>query len=159
MTEHKNTKRRALLIGLPVAAAILVGGAGAAYAADNSGGATPAPSGSTSSEQSDSGQHETADPKPSYTSSVTTTATESNGNEAAADLALTKLAKIDVAAAAQAGAQAVSGGSVTGVELKNEGGNVVYAVEVVTQTEQTEVIVDAGNGSVLAQTVEQADSN
>lgn len=160
------TKRRAALIGLPVAAALLLGTGGltaAAYAAD-----TPQPASSSStatgadhegSDTAGDGQKDASDAKPSYTSSVTTAATEGSGSEAAADLAIAKLAKIDLTAAAKAAGSAVPGGTVTGIQLENEGGNVVYVAEVVTQTQQTEVVVDAGNGGVLAKTVEHDDGN
>lgn len=158
MTENKITKRRALLIGLPVTAALLLGGVGVAYAADSGSSASPNPSATSDSEQADSSQHDTSDAKPSYTSSVTTTATEDSGSEASADKALAGLAKIDLAAAAKAGEGAVSGSTAVGVELGNESGNVVYTVEVVTATEKTEVVIDAGNASVLAKTVEHDDA-
>lgn len=126
------TRKRLLpiAIALPVSGAVLLGGAGIAYAAT---------SGDTNGSDT-----------PSYHSSITTTAKEDSGNEAAAGLALTKAAKIDLTQAARAGAGAVPGGAPTSVELTNEGGNVVYSVTVVTSSKQTDVIIDAGNGKVLA---------
>lgn len=110
-----------------------------------------------SSEKHDAGDKGNND-KPTYTSSVKTAVKDDSGNEAANDLAVAKLAKIGLGEAAQKGAGAVSGGTAVGVELENEGGNVVYQVDVVTQTEKHEVIVDAGNGNVLANTVDHEDS-
>lgn len=123
------TRKRFLpvLIAVPVTGAALLGVMGVAHAATN--------------DSSD---------KTTYQSSIKTTAKEDSGNEAAADLALTKSAKIDLAQAARAGAGAVPGGAATSVELTNEGGNVVYEVKVVTATAETDVIVDAGNAKVLA---------
>lgn len=131
------TRKRLLPVAivLPVAGAVLLGGAGFAYAST-----TGATNGSDT---------------PSYHSSITTKATGESGNEAAADLALTEAAKIDLAQAARAGAAAVPGGSPTSVELTNEGGNVIYTVTVVTSKKETDVIIDAGNAKVLATQVDQ----
>ncbi len=123
---------RPVLIAVPITGAVLLGAAGIAHAATNG--------------NSD---------KPNYQSSITTTANEDSGNEASADLALTKAAKIDLAQAARAGAAAVPGGAATSVELTNEGGNVVYSVTVATSTTETDVIVDAGNAKVLTKQVDQ----
>lgn len=82
-------------------------------------------------------------------SSVTlpTTKYASDAEEAKA---LAEAAKIGFDKAAEAARAAVSG-TVTEVELDNKHGSVVYEVEVVTDTGDVEVIVDAGNGNVLAQ--------
>ncbi|TWP38605.1 PepSY domain-containing protein [Leekyejoonella antrihumi] len=132
-------KRRIVMLTLPVTGAALLGGAGWASATGHVGG--------------DAGDHV------AYHSSVTTRATGDSGNEGADDLALSKLAKVDLAQAARAGAHAIPGGTVTGVELANEGGNVVYTVNVATATAQTEVIIDAGNGRVLAQNTEHGNDH
>lgn len=155
MNQRTLTGRRLALVGLPAAAALVLGTAGFAYAAENT---TSARSSSSSTSQTgqhgdhDGGDH--AEAKPSYRSSVTTTAKEDAGDGTAAELALAKLAKIDLGAAAKAGASAVPDGSAIDVSLENEAGNVVYAVDVVTPSQETEVVVDAGTGAVLAKTAE-----
>lgn len=125
------TRKRLLpiAIAVPITGGVMLGVAGFAHAAT---------AGTGSSD------------KPTYQSSIKTTTKEDSGNEAAADLALTKVAKIDLLQAAQAGAAAVPGGAATSIELTNEGGNVVYSVTVATSTKETDVIVDAGNAKVLA---------
>lgn len=136
MTRYGITKRRLAIAVLP-AAAVLAGGAGVAAAATGGSG------------------HGDGNDLPAYHSSVTTGAHDDNGNDAAQDRALTKLAKVTLPQAAQSASQAVRGGTVTGVELGNEAGNVVYTVSVVTAHGESEVIIDAGNGHVLAKQVEQ----
>ncbi|XAS77134.1 PepSY domain-containing protein [Dermatophilaceae bacterium Sec6.4] len=130
------TRRRLLpiAIALPVTGAVLLGGAGLAYASTSNG---------------------AGNDKATYRSSITTSAKEDSGSEAAAALALTKVARIDLAQAAAAGARSVTGGTATSVELTNEGGNVVYSVTVVTSTKETDVIIDAGNAKVLATQTDQ----
>ncbi|CCM63473.1 exported hypothetical protein [Candidatus Microthrix parvicella RN1] len=110
-----------------------------------------------------------ADEKPDYTSSVTIEVTpegpegsdadEADDSEDKADTAeqakLEKVAKIDADAASKAATDKVPG-TVDEVELDEEGGNVVYEVDVVAQDgTETEVIVDAGNGKILAQEVDK----
>lgn len=116
-----------VLIAVPITGAVLLGAAGVAHAATNG-----------------------SNDKPTYQSSITTTANEDSRSEAAADFALAKSAKIDLAQAARVGAGAVPGGVTTSVELTNEGGNIVYEVTVATSTTETDVIVDAGDAKVLA---------
>lgn len=168
MTRPTLTKRRLALIGLPVAGALLLGTTGAAFAADAGSSApapavqqvtSPTPGGQGSGDTQDNNDQGDTNDTPSYHSSVTSTAKEGSGSEAAADMALSKLAKIDLAQAARNGAGAVSGGTAVSVELSNEGGNVVYVVDVVTSSQQTEVVVDAGNGNILAKAVEHDDGH
>lgn len=144
MIDFIRRKRRPLmLVAVPVAGVVLLGGAGWAVA----GGAGSASSTGDGAEAT-------------YHSSVTTATKgdgdekDHEGSEAAEDLALAKLATIDLAQAARAGAAAVPGGSATSAELENEHGNVVYVVEVVSGAGETEVIIDAGNGHVLARQAE-----
>ena len=94
---------------------------------------------------------------PDYTSSVQTTPedevadeAETDESEAAQDAALAALATVtpDEASAAALASQP---GTVEEVELDNEAGNVVYEVEIVDDAgAEFEVIIDAGNGAVLA---------
>jgi hypothetical protein len=128
----KHFTKRGLAIATLPAAAVLAGGVGVAAAATGGGG---------SGHGSD---------RPSYHSSVTTKANDEQGSDAAQDLALSKLAKVSIARAAHDAGSAVSGGRVTSIELSNEGGNVVYTADVVTSNGESEVVVDAGNGHVLA---------
>ncbi|MFP5347142.1 MAG: PepSY domain-containing protein [Actinomycetes bacterium] len=137
MSRFRMTRRR-LAVVVP-AAAVLATGAGVAVAATTG--------------------HESENDHATYTSSVTTPAQSDNGNEAAQDLALAKLAKISLGQAAESGAKAVDGGVATGVKLENEGGNVVYVVDVVTGQDEYEVVLDAGNGNVLAKQAESADEH
>ena len=107
-------------------------------------------------------QHD-ADEVPNYTSSVTVPVTPdapegaegSEADEAKADKAelakLEKVAKIDAKAASKAATDKVPG-TAAKPELDEEHGNVVYEVDVTAKDGTvTEVIVDAGNGRVLAQ--------
>ncbi|CAN5492777.1 hypothetical protein BH10BDE1_BH10BDE1_23330 [soil metagenome] len=61
-----------------------------------------------------------------------------------------KTAKISASDAGKTAAS-ISGGNVLSVGLENEDGFLVYAVEVAgTPTGQHEILVDAGNGKILA---------
>jgi uncharacterized membrane protein YkoI len=98
---------------------------------------------------------ETADAQgPGYTSSVQVpeSTTENDQAEAAALQAATKISPDQ---AKQAALAAVPGGTAGTVDLESENGNVVYAVEVTANGTTTDVKVDAGNGSVLAQETDQ----
>lgn len=104
---------------------------------------------------------ETPDAPPAYTSSVQTapevdaadgseTGADEHARETAGDAALATAATVtpDEASAAALASQP---GTVKEVDLSNEAGNVVYEVEVVTDTgTEMKVIVDAGSASVLA---------
>lgn len=125
MAWYSFTKKKAALVGIPVAGVVVLGGAGLAYA-------------STSTDND----------RPTYTSSVRTTAKDD-------DAALVKLTKIKLADAARIGESAVPGSTAVEVELENEGGNVVWVVEVVGSGTEHEVVVDAGNGKVLDQKVDR----
>jgi uncharacterized membrane protein YkoI len=82
-------------------------------------------------------------------------ATETPESEAAEAEQLKSLAKIDQAAAEKAALDAVPG-EVKETELDNENGFVVYSVEVMGQDGKLqEVVVDAGDGTVLAQEAEE----
>ncbi len=121
-----------------------------------------APGNKTDTESTDSKatEHDEADEKPDYTSSVTVPVTKegpegSDADEAKADRAeqakLEKVAKIDAKAASKAATDKVPG-TVDEIDLDEEGGNVVYEVEVTAKDgTETDVIVDAGNGKILAQ--------
>jgi uncharacterized membrane protein YkoI len=69
---------------------------------------------------------------------------------------LQKLAKITKEDAARA-ATAAAPGTVTETKLENEDSNLVYTVEITNGNKTTEVIVDAGNASVLAVAADEAD--
>lgn len=74
---------------------------------------------------------------------------QSEADEAAA---LAKLAKVSEADAKAAALAAVPGGKVTGIELGNENGSVIYEVAVTDGSgRQLDVKVDACNAKVLAQ--------
>jgi len=81
-----------------------------------------------------------------------------DADDAAESAALQSAAKVTPEQAKQAALAAVPG-RVTEVELENEGGSVVYSVEITTPgtTTEVEVEVDAGNAKVLAQETDHAD--
>ena len=62
---------------------------------------------------------------------------------------LQKLAKITKEDAVRA-AKAAAPGTVSGTKLENEDSNLVYTVEITNGNKTSEVIIDAGNGTVLA---------
>ena len=70
--------------------------------------------------------------------------------------ALQKLAKITLEDAVRA-AQGAAPGTVIESGIENEDGNVVYTVEMRSGKSTTEVIVDAGNGKVLATSADADD--
>jgi uncharacterized membrane protein YkoI len=72
--------------------------------------------------------------------------------------ALRKLAKITLEDAVRT-AQGAAPGTVTESGIENEDGNVVYTVEVRSANSTTEVVVDAGNGKVLATTADADDED
>ena len=67
--------------------------------------------------------------------------------ERGADLA--SLAKISAAEARLAALKAFPGADIDEVELENEDGFLVYEVELTTNGEEMEVLIDAGDGSLL----------
>lgn len=89
------------------------------------------------------GKGEEKEKAPQYHSSIQ--ADKKLENEAA----LRKLAKITLEDAVRA-AQSAAPGTVTESGIENEDGNVVYTVEMRSGNATTEVVVDAGNGKVLA---------
>ena len=51
------------------------------------------------------------------------------------------------------------GGNVIDVQLENINGNLVYQADVLNNNQITNVLIDAGNGKILASKVEKNDSN
>ncbi len=137
--------KKKLIISAAAAAAVLaLGGGGAAIAAQQAqeenikGGTITAPAGS-------GGENEAAGNE------------AAEENESAQAGQLQGLAKIDGAAAEEA-ALGVVHGQAKDIELENEGGFIVYEVEVAGNDGKLhEVVVDAGNGKVLAQETEQGE--
>jgi hypothetical protein len=139
--------RRKLIVGA-AAAVLALGGGGAAVAAQqgalpgqeedpNITGTVSAPGGN---EGAEGHENEAA------------TENEAQDNEAGGQLE--GLARIDRAAAEKAALGAVPG-EVKETELENENGFVVYGVEMQGNDGRLhEVVVDAGNGKVLAQEIE-----
>jgi uncharacterized membrane protein YkoI len=72
--------------------------------------------------------------------------------------ALQKLARITLEDAVRA-AQGAAPGTVIESGIENEDGNVVYTVEMRSGKSTTEVVVDAGNGKVLATSADADDEN
>lgn len=161
MTEHptpRSGRRRGLLAGATLAALLAGGGVSVAAAAQG------APKQAPTTQQNDgqeSGRAPGETPDASYTSS--TTAREapdgkegSEANEATQEQAeasaLAKLATVTPVQATEAATKAVPGKAAE-PELHNEDGNVVYEVTVtsVDGKTQTDVVIDAGNATVLAQ--------
>ena len=50
-------------------------------------------------------------------------------------------------------------GTIVDVKLENEDGNLVYRAEVLKNNQVTNVIVDAGNGNILASLIDKVDEN
>lgn len=154
MTPRWKTVTYGTLTGL----GLLVGSVGIAAAA-TSGSASRAASSLANTAQ---GAIESDDPQ--FTSSVTIVDNEIEdgiddddaAEDAAEDAALAQLATITADQASQSANAAVPG-TVCEVELDEEDGSVVYSVEILTDTGVVEVVVDAGNGNVLAQEVEDDD--
>lgn len=89
-----------------------------------------------------------------FTSSVTVPKTVKVNAEDDNDAVLAARAKITAEQAGEHAAEAVPG-KVIGIDLELEKGNLVYEVDVVTSTNTTEVVIDAGNGRVLAKKAER----
>ena len=138
--------RKRLIVGAAVAVLVL-GGGGAAIAAQQAqeenikGGTITAPA--DSGEENEAVENEAAE-----NDAVENEKSENEGK------GLEGLARIDRAAAEKAALGAVPG-EVRETELENESGFVVYEVEVAGKDGNFyEVVVDAGNGKVLAQETE-----
>lgn len=118
-------------------------------------------SGDEDHEGREHGQEGGAETPPDYTSSIQTSpevelddATETDATEAEQDASLAALATV-TPAEAEAAASAAQPGTVKEAKLSNEAGNVVYEVEIVDDAgAEFDVIVDAGNGDVLASAVD-----
>ncbi len=138
--------RKRLIVGAAVAVLVL-GGGGAAIAAQQAqeeninGGTITAPAGS--GEDNEAVENDAVE-----NDAVENEKAENEGK------GLEGLAQIDRAAAEKAALAAVPG-EAKETELENENGFVVYEVEVAGEDGKLhEVVVDAGNGKVLAQEVE-----
>lgn len=143
------------LIAAGVLTVAIVGGGASIAAASPSAPATAGSSTSTGSQQDEN--------DPTITGTVQAPAEQADGSEtgseAAEDAALKSLATVTPDQATQAALAAVPG-TVGQVELGNENGFVVYDIEVTDSNGTvTEVTVDAGNASVLAQQAEGAGEN
>jgi len=93
-----------------------------------------------------------ADPV-TYRSSVQLPAAERTDAEEA--IALRKAAKITLRQATAAAEKAVPGGELLESELDSEDGNVIYEFEFLDQGAERKVIVDAGNGRILANYIDR----
>jgi uncharacterized membrane protein YkoI len=133
------TKR--LLLSGAAAIGVAVGAAGIAGAATGQATPTPAPA----QVEADNAQD------PSYTSSVTAPQGAESQSETDESAALQSLASITSDQARNA-ALAAEPGTAGKISLDNENGNVVWSVEITkADGTVTDVKVDAGNGTVLAQ--------
>jgi hypothetical protein len=142
----RQTKTRLALTG--AVAALLIGG-GVSIAAASGPTSTPA------------NGNEQGGTDPTFTGSVRAPAEQADGQETAGSdnqeqAALQSLATVPQAQAEAAALSAVPG-SIAGTDLSNENGFVVYNVEVnAADGTVTEVTIDAGNASVLAQQAQEA---
>lgn len=153
MSKRFKHRNKAVVAGLATAAA-LAGGVGVAAASGSSG----APDNPKSSSQAEgpeqpegTEQPEGAEQRePSLNGSVPVQEVAGE-NEKQASARLSAQAKITQQEAEQAALVAVPG-TVSGSELGDENGSLVWQVDVVkADSSQVEVKVDAGNGKVLAQ--------
>ena len=99
-----------------------------------------------------SGQNRKGEAKPEYQSSIQVARGVKN------EAALQKLAKITREQAVQI-AQGAAAGTVVESALENEDQNLVYTVEVENAGSTSDVIIDAGNGKVLAVQADGADKD
>lgn len=168
--DNRRTGRaRAALIGIPVAGALMLGLGGYAWAntgsehtttvtANRDAGSSYVGHGKDDHDGKDqnrqdynkSDSNKSDHGKLPYTSSVQAPPRTPSQTKAEWKFAVAQLAKISISDAATAAQKAVPGSVVVSVELKNIGGNVVYKVEVITSTAKTKLVIDAGNGAVLA---------
>lgn len=154
MNLHLSKRRLAVVGALAVA---LGGGATIAAASSDTPSTTPT---TAADEQRADGEQQGGDP--AYTGTVAAPAEQADGQEGAGSedqekAALQKLATVSQKQAEQAAVAAVPG-TVTETDLGNENGFVVYSVEVNgTDGSVTEVTVDAGDASILAQQGQGAD--
>jgi len=143
MSENSRFKKR--LYAGAVALGLAVGSVGIAAAATSGNADSSAPADDATE------VHE-----PAFTGSVQAPAKDDSLSDADEAKQLEPLATISVDDAATAATKAVPG-NVGEVELENENGSVVYSVEITDAAGvQTEVTVDAGDGTVLSQ---QADDD
>jgi uncharacterized membrane protein YkoI len=146
----RRTKTKLVLTG--AVAAMLIGG-GVSIAAASSPASSPAGTPATTGEQDGTDT--------TFTGSVQAPAEQADGQETAGSndqeqAALQALATVPQAQA-EAAALAAVPGTVAGADLGNENGFVVYSVEVnAADGTVTEVTVDAGNATVLAQQAQDA---
>jgi uncharacterized membrane protein YkoI len=152
MGTHGETKggwvnRKKLVIGAAAAATLALGGGGAAIAAQQAAEEEgPLKDGSITAPVGSGGENEAA------------------GSEVAEEKAearhvrdLQQLTRIDRAAAEETAPGTVPG-EATEVKLENEGGFVVFEVEVAGDDGGLhEVVVDAGNGEILGQEIEEGE--
>ena len=163
----KKSIKRTIATGA-VATALVLGGAGVVAATTGAAlpGMTHAATSSTPTPGDSNDSHEqessivgsiAAPAEANEAAEDTETAADETAREAAETKALEALATITPDQATTAALKAVPG-TVGTVQLEEEDGFVVYKVEVTAADGTvTEVIVDAGNGTVLAQEVEGAD--
>jgi len=129
-------------------AGALMGAAGLASAATNA--TTPSTPAAQNQEAHDT------EAAPNYTSSITVPDKAESTDEAGEAAALKAMVTLTPEQASAAATAAVPG-TAGDIELENDGGNVVYDVEVTTANGHVDVKVDPGNGKILAQETEQND--
>lgn len=136
---------------LPTSRKLLFGGAAALGLAGGAAGIAVAQS-SDSPPAAEADADDEQDP--AYNSSVTTPESPDGTSEADEAASLASLATVSEQQARELALGAIPG-EVAEIELDNENGSVVWSVEV-TATDGTdhEVVIDAGNGEVLAQQVD-----
>lgn len=156
----RKSVKRTVATGV-VAVGLVLGGVGVAAA--TTGAALPSTT-SAPGTGGESQEHDTpiagtitAPPEAAEAAEGTETAADEKARDAAESKALEALAKITPDEAKAAALKAVPG-TAGQVELEEEDGFVVYQVDITGKDSTiTEVIIDAGNGTVLAQETEDAD--
>ena len=139
---------------LPLSRKLLFGGAAALGLAAGAAGVAVA----QSSDDPPAAETEDGNRDPSYISSITAPEGPDGQSEADETAALASLATVTEAQARDIALGAVPG-EVSEIELENENGSVVWSVDVTAANGSAqEVVVDAGNGEILAQEAYDEDS-
>lgn len=134
---------------------ILLSGAAALGIAAGAAGIAGAATGGTG----DGGAADTEEHDATYSSSLTVDDSVEATSEADEAAALAEIATVSPEEASAAATAEVPG-TAADPELENEDGNVVYGVEVTTPDGTViEVVVDAGNASILATETEEGDDD
>ncbi len=100
---------------------------------------------------------EDVDDKPTYKSSVQVPESK-EGSEKSELPMLRKLARVSEKDAIRTATGKAAGAKYLGTELENEDGNLIYEVKFAAGKQEREIVIDAGNGKVLADKLEKAEA-